>query len=186
MSAGGGRVNVDLAQLLTEEAVRLLGDREWHSYASIQRALMAKVPPGVAMRRVEQRRKAEARKRNRDPNLPYRVLRSPEDLIASGARQVATRVLENALAYEIKPRHFKRGEPDERKVRMLQLPRRAEPLGPDEADRVGTLTALRTALRQSEARSEHLADQVSSLRTYLIGLGHEERANEIAPPENPT
>lgn len=182
MSEGAGRPNVDLARALTEEAVRLLGDREWHPYASIQRALMARVPPGVAMRRVERRRTTEARRRNRESGLPYRV-RSPEELIASGAKQIATDILENPRNYEIKPRYLKRGQPDERQIRMLQVPRRAEPIAADEADRIGTLTALRTALRQSEARSEHLADQVSSLRTYLIGLGHEKRANEIAPPE---
>lgn len=184
MSEGGARFNnVDLAQQLTDEAVRLLGDREWHPLAVIQRALMTKVPPGIAIRRMERRRASEARYRGRDPNEPYRIERTPEYLIASGAKQIVTDILENMRLYEIEPRRAPRGKPDERMIRMIRLPRRAIPLGAEAAERVGTISALRTALLQSEARSERLADQVSSLRTYLIGLGHEQRANEIAPPE---
>lgn len=177
-SVSGRTVNLALAADLAIRAVELLGDGEWHSYPEVMREMAKRIPPGVAMRRAESLR--ARKRRSTDPAAPAERVkaRSTEALIKSGSQDYVKNVLQNRRLYEIKP-NYGAGAPragwiDDRKIRMIELPKwaKAQYRRPTVAE-----------YRQQAEDIERLRDQVANLRIYLIGLGHEKRANEIAPPE---
>lgn len=171
----------DLHRELGLAAVRLMGDGKWYSYVKMQHELMKVVPAGVAIRR--------ARKHRRPDSI--RGAPTTDELVTSGARDYVREFLRSGTTFEIDQKlaggkRWPADVPDDRKIRMLKTPRWARSAVPVEKQvgipyRRGATLAETIALHEEV---EHLRDQVANLRIYLIGLGHEKRANEIAPPND--
>lgn len=181
MTGTGTRPNVELyRERLAPVAVRMLDDEEWHSYSDVVHELMKAIPPSIAIRRAETLRK---RKRT---IADYRVIqRDADELIDIGRRDIARRFLDNRLNYEIsKPYDRQAGNDGDRMVRMIGVPRWITPSTPAQIARQERVIKAERERNQVIRENEHLRDVIANLRIYLIGLGHEARANEIAPPDD--
>lgn len=165
----------DLDQLHIEMgklAYKLLKDGQWHPREPIVKELMKLVPPGIGTRRAE-RMRSDA---GRGPAKRL-VNRTPGEIVQIGARDVVREFLSNRITFEYdktyKPGARPAGFVDDRQIRMLVPPRAVRGLG------IPGGPKARVNLLEYEV--EHLRDQVALLRAELIGLGKEDRANEIAP-----
>jgi hypothetical protein len=111
--------------------------------------------------------------------------RSKTDQARTGALDVARAFLANQRLFEVdkkfKPGARPIGFIDDRKVRMIATPREMQPVGERTIrDRNRTETLRENERLQNEI--EHLKDQIALFRAAMIGFGHEDRADEIAPP----
>lgn len=161
----------------------MLNDKEWHSYAETVRALVKVIPPGIGMRRAEHL----ASRNKSDPDDPRHVHHDPPELIEIGRRHIAAELLRNHRVYEIKGdgpgRARQPGWIDQRQVRMIGTSHWLQPMSPVLLERNERRYQAQLERNRLTQENERLRDRVANLRIYLIGLGHEERANEIAPPD---
>lgn len=185
--SGPRPVLADLHKELSLAAAEILADREWHSYPAVLRELSHKVPPGVAVRRAEQLRKKQ-RNDHGSPAPVERVKpRETDALIRTGARDIVKSFLANVLVFEVDKKYPRGPRPagfvDDRKIRLIGLPRSLRPVNENRRAKLERSTTVVNERDRLRSQNEHLRDQIASLRTLLIGLGYEDRANEIAPPE---
>lgn len=164
---------------LAFRAVELLGDGEWHDYEQTVRELMKLIPPGIAKRKVEARRKAGMAQR-RAQGIPKGTLRPTpvDEQVRSGKRQYVTDFLGNARIFEREkldghrpkqPRQTRYGPT----VRMIAAPRSLN------AD------VQRARADRLELEVVRLHDQVLDLRKYLVEIGHADAAERLAPETDP-
>ena len=87
------------------KAREVLLDGEWHPYEEVRAAVMRVIPPGMAIRKAESERLAEARKRSKRGRPPLTqertVSRSSDFLIEYGRSRIANDVLK-AEPYEVR------------------------------------------------------------------------------------
>lgn len=87
--------------------MELLQDGKWHDYHTIVREAAKVVPPGKALRKQEQLRKAGVRGPGKHLSYTHErraVHRSNDELIGFGARAIVGATLASSRIFEIKPR----------------------------------------------------------------------------------
>ena len=155
---------------LAARATELLGDGLWHPFEQTMRSLIKLVPPGLALRRNERDRLRLHRQRGVNVGGPRVQQRPTEELIFSGARAIVRDFLHNTAFETDRMGVPQAGGNYDRQIRMVAKLRSSS------AD------TLRIARERAQLENERLRDQVTLLRTYLIGIGEQAAADRLAPP----
>jgi hypothetical protein len=166
-----------LHRQLAQRAYELLGDGKWHDYEKTLRELAKLVPPGVALRKNEMRRaQSEVQRRRKGLGVRTGAKTGPvftvEQQMESGRREIVRTYLGNDFfevdEHGLVGRNYS-SPPLQRNIRMLYPPRAIKT----------NAAIMRTEMLQAE--NEVLRDQVKALRGYLVALGYEATAHELAP-----